>query len=324
MKNSRKLFLAVEAALATITLMVIFIMMREKGGQDLKKVSVVIQNSDDSQWAAFRYGLKMAARDQRVELNVASTRGGMAVAEIKDVLLREIEHGADAVIVQPSYGPDMEELLIKIDKKVPVMLVGDTTSEEGAASSFPSVEPDHYAVGEAVAAELLEDYNQNLAGKSIGIVAQDGSSQAAASRRDGFLNALDGFGASICWEACGPFGQDGETNLEHLPKADFVIALDNYSLIAAGECAAANNLHGALVYGVGDSTEAVYYLDTGIARCLVVPDGFSMGYQSLSEAAQGIRSFFHKMEGQKVPYTVMRRDMLFDDKNQEILFTMSQ
>ena len=36
-----------------------------------------------------------------------------------------------------------------------------------------------------------------------------------------------------------------------------------------GEYAAANNLHGALVYGIGNSTEAVYYLDTGIVGCLV-------------------------------------------------------
>ena len=31
----------------------------------------------------------------------------------------------------------------------------------------------------------------------------------------------------------------------------------------------------------GNSTEAVYYLDTGIAGCLVVPDEFNVGYQSL-------------------------------------------
>ena len=53
---------------------------------------------------------------------------------------------------------------------------------------------------------------------------------------------------------------------------DFVIALDDNSLTAAGECAAANNLHGAIIYGIGNSTEAVYFLDTGAVECLVVPD----------------------------------------------------
>ena len=62
-------------------------------------------------------------------------------------------------------------------------------------------------------------------------------------------------------------------------------ALDDNSLTAAGECSASNNLHGAVVYGIGNSTEAVYYLDTGSVECLVVPDEFNVGYQSLTEMA---------------------------------------
>ena len=34
------------------------------------------------------------------------------------------------------------------------------------------------------------------------------------------------------------------------------------SLTMAGECAAADSLYGAQIYGIGNSTEAVYYLDT--------------------------------------------------------------
>lgn len=105
---------------------------------------------------------------------------------------------------------------------------------------------------------------------------------------------------------------------------DFVVALDNGSLTTAGEYSAANNLHGALVYGIGNSTEAVYYLDTGAVECLVVPDEFSMGYQSLTETAKRLQNFFYMMEDNTVSHTVIRREELFSEKNQEILFTMSQ
>ena len=103
-----------------------------------------------------------------------------------------------------------------------------------------------------------------------------------------------------------------------------MIALDDNSLTMAGEYAAANNLHGALVYGIGNSTEAVYYLDTGIAACLVVPDGFNIGYQSLAEAAQSLTRYLHKRKDRTVTYHVIRRDTLFSKENQEIIFTMSQ
>ena len=105
---------------------------------------------------------------------------------------------------------------------------------------------------------------------------------------------------------------------------DFVIALDDSSLVSAGEAAAANNLHGSLVYGIGKSTEAVYYLDTGIAVCLIVPDEFNMGYQSLAEMSKKIKRSLYKMKGDTVSYTVLRQDNLFSKENQELLFTMSQ
>lgn len=62
----------------------------------------------------------------------------------------------------------------------------------------------------------------------------------------------------------------------------------------------------------------------GIAGCLVVPDEFNVGYQSLTEAAEILTHYFHKMHDRTVSYTVLRRDTLFSKENQEIIFTMSQ
>ena len=101
--------------------------------------------------------------------------------------------------------------------------------------------------------------------------------------------------ASISWSAAAPFSEEGEALLDSQSAVDLVIALDDNSLTMAGEYAAANNLHGALVYGIGNSTEAVYYLDTGIVGCLVVPDEFNVGYQSLKEAAESLTHYLHKI-----------------------------
>ena len=109
-----------------------------------------------------------------------------------------------------------------------------------------------------------------------------------------------------------------------LPEADLVAALDDNSLTAAGECSASNNLHGAVVYGIGNSTEAVYYLDTGSVECLVVPDEFNVGYQSLTEMAGRLKNPFRGLKDRKVSGTVIRREELFTEENQDILFTMSQ
>ena len=109
-----------------------------------------------------------------------------------------------------------------------------------------------------------------------------------------------------------------------MPDVDFVTALDDNSLRAAGEMAAANNLHGAIVYGIGNSTQSVYYLDMGIAECLIIPDTFNVGYQVLTELVNKLDKAFYEYEDQEISYTVMRKENLFSKENQEVIFTMSQ
>ncbi len=316
MNNSGKWFHVIEAVLAVMVILMAAAMLLEKNSKQYRKISVVIQDAEDTQWAAFRYGLKMAAQDQKVELVVASTADVLTKEEQLNTIKREIELGADAVIVQPVPGDDLEQKLRHLEKKVPIMLVEYTAAKEREKSQFPSVEPDHSAMGEALAEELKKDYCGNLSGKKYGILMKADAPHAMNSRRQGVEKALQDTGIVCSWVVDG--------SVENKPEVDIVIALDNNSLIKAAEQAAANNLHGALVYGIGNSTQAAYYLDTGSVECLVVPDEFSVGYYSLTEAAERLRHFFRGMKSRVVAYTVIRREELFEERNQEILFTMCQ
>ena len=47
------------------------------------------------------------------------------------------------------------------------------------------------------------------------------------------------------------------TTLQSQRKVDIVLALDDTSFVEAGESVKQNNLYGAIVYGIGNSTEAV-------------------------------------------------------------------
>ena len=322
MKNNKKMFFLMETLLAVMVIAVAFIMVRERNGKEQDKISVIIQDSEDTQWAAFQYGLKMAAEDMDVRMFIVSTGSTLTAEEEKSLIEREIDNGADAIIVQPV--PGSEEMLWKMGNRVPVMLIGNAASEEGEESLLPVVGPDNYALGAVLAEELLKDYNGNLSGKTLGIFSKTGDSRASVERRRGFTDAMEHTDASISWSVAAPFSEEGEALLDSQPAVDLVIALDDNSLTMAGEYAAANNLHGALVYGIGNSTEAVYYLDTGIVGCLVVPDEFNVGYQSLKEAAESLTHYLHKMQDRTVSYNVIRRDNLFSRENQEIIFTMSQ
>lgn len=68
MKSSKKMFILVECILGVLLIGMIIFTVQKRQGQDLKRISVIIQNSDETQWSAFKYGLKMAAQDENVDV----------------------------------------------------------------------------------------------------------------------------------------------------------------------------------------------------------------------------------------------------------------
>lgn len=307
-----------------MVIMLAFIMVREQSGKNRPRISVIIPDPDASRWSAFRYGLKIAAEDQGVEVFVVSMGDVLTLEKEINMIRNETDNGVDAVILQPVPGEDALRKLEEASKKIPIMLVGDPASEDGEKSRLPVTSPDDYRMGMALAEEVLRDFNGNIEGKALGIVTENEESAEALRRKKGFEDALQGRGARISWTVCVSCEETDHNFLENQSKTDLVAALDDVSLTRAGECVAAKDLHGALVYGIGNSTEAVYYLDTGMAECLIVPDEFSRGYQSLTEAAKNLGRYSRNRKGKVLTFTVLRRKELFTKKNQEILLTMSQ
>lgn len=307
------MFIFIEAVLGTMVLFLAFLMLREKNVDKSYQISVIVENADDTQWSAFKYGLKMAAEDKGAEMVMVSTGASLSQEEEKKLIEEEIKSGADGVIVQPVSGEDTQQMLKEVGNKAEIMLVDDILS---GIEKFPVIQPDAYAIGKTLVEELLKDYGGNLEGKTLGILNGKEGLKSSAEKEKGFIEALQGTGAEIVWS---------DTQItENMPDVDFVIALDDNSLRAAGEMAAANNLHGAIVYGIGNSTQSVYYLDMGIAECLVIPDTFNVGYQSLTELVNKLEKAFYEYENQEISYTVMRKENMFSKENQEVIFTMSQ
>lgn len=315
------MFIFIEAVLGVMVLLLAFLMLREKNVDRSYQISVIVENADDKQWSAFKYGLKMAAEDKGAEMVMVSTGAALSQEEEKKLIEEEIKNGADGVIIQPVSGEDTQQILKKFSNKAEIMLIDDTLSD---TEEFPVIQPDAYAMGKALAEELLKDYDGNLEGKTLGILTREEGLKSSAEKEKGFTETLKDTGAKLIWSDTKKPEIEGNTFWESKPEVDFIIALDDDSLTAAGEGAAANNLHGAIAYGIGNSTEAVYYLDTGAVECLVVPDMFHVGYESLTELVNKLEKGFYEDENPQISYTIMRKENMFSKENQEVIFTMSQ
>ena len=120
--------------------------------------------------------------------------------------------------------------------------------------------------------------------------------------------------------------KEGEKiNLQSQRKVDIVLATDQASVVDAAKEASDNNLQGALVYGIGNSTEAIYYLDSGWTEALITPDEFAAGYKSvvgLVDMLRGSRKY--SVEEKPVSYQLLTRKNLFDEENKKLLYAISQ
>lgn len=321
MMNNKKGFVLTEVILMIMVIGLALMMISGQNKKALDKVSVILENAGDSQWSALKYGLKMAAEEQGIELAVVDVEEGLDAEAQKKVLEREIEDGADALIVQPVLEKNDQEVLKKIEKRVPVMLVGYEAEKGETRYDLPVIKEDNYEMGQALAEEMLKDFEGNIEEKKIGLLLASTDSNMLSSRECGFKDALEDKNANILELSLDSL-LNREENTES--KVDIVIALDDSNLTAIGEYLASSQPHGELLYGIGQSTEAIYYLDKGIAECVVVPDEFNVGYQSLSEVARKLDHYFENMKKQTVSYSVIRKETLFSKENQELLLTMSQ
>lgn len=321
MMNNKKGFVLTEVILMIMVIGLALMMISGQNKKALDKVSVILENAGDSQWSALKYGLKMAAEEEGIELAVVDVEEGVDAEAQKKVFEREIEDGADALIVQPVLDKNDQEVLKKIEKRVPVMLVGYEAEKGETRYDLPVIKEDNYEMGQALAEEMLKDFEGNIEEKKIGLLLASTDSNMLSSRECGFKDALEDKNANILELSLDSL-LDREENTES--KVDIVIALDDSNLTAIGEYLASSQPHGELLYGIGQSTEAIYYLDKGIAECVVVPDEFNVGYQSLSEVARKLDHYFENMKKQTVSYSVIRKETLFSKENQELLLTMSQ
>ena len=103
-----------------------------------------------------------------------------------------------------------------------------------------------------------------------------------------------------------------------------IVGLDNTSLEAAVDYVATAETKKLPLYGAGCSEKLAYYIDNGTIASMILPNEFSMGYQSLTDLAAKLRNRMMVLEDREQDFNVVHQDNLFRDENQRILFPIVQ
>lgn len=294
--------------------------------EDRYQVTVVLSNSSSERWNSLRAGLTQAARDNSIDLNVVYTDYLDNVQEQSSLISQAITDGADGIITDFCLSMGTEEIVQSISSRVPVeFIITNVDADADVSGSFATVMVDNYAVGRAIGNELVIRYGDRLQEMSLGIIAGNQQKYALQDRLRGFRDAVSEKQPDIAWTV-----QESrflsamlQRTMENHP-VQLLVGLDNDSLEAAVDYVNTNGDGDIALYGAGCSEKLVYYIDNGTIASMILPDEFSIGYQSLADLSAKLRNRMVTLEDRMLGYNVVHRDNLFREENQRILFPIVQ
>ena len=289
------------------------------------RISVIVNDSSNDRWIALHLGLVQAARDYNVDLNYVSTEKLASVKEEMELIDHELKNGAEGIIVQMFSSEVDEQKIAEIDQKAAMILLESDISPE---DQYTLAGPDNIKIGKSLADAVKQDFGENLVRKKIGILSGNQRQFSMQQRLQGLKDELEKEAVDIIWEIAQAKGTEIEkgTELEQMEAVDILIALENdetermVDYLQTGKLVEEN----CFLYGVGCSEKAVYYLDKGVIKTMVIPNEFNLGYQSMEAVVKQLEYHLEKAEGSQVDYLVVNRMNLYEEENQKVLFPIVQ
>lgn len=289
-------------------------------------VSVIVDDSNNDRWIAMREGLEQAARDNNITMNYVFSGKFASEREELELIGREIQSGTDGLILQMVSDDLGLDQLSQDSPHTAIMLLETDVEPQGVyAVTGPDNKDIGVTLGETAAAQSEGDIKE----KRIGILGGNQSQIAMQQRLEGIRDALEKENTEALWMLQGDPREIGELleSKAQTDPVDILIALGNEEtelavdfLLAKGEEEKGN----CLLYGVGYSEKAVYYLDKGWIKSLVVPNEFNMGYLSMEQIARQIQYRLSEAESRKIDYLVIDQENLYEEENQKVLFPIVQ
>ena len=304
-------------------LCILFVLLAFDPGQssretELLEMSVIFRESDGSVQSASRQGMEQAAADLGVELRLLSPSSGNDPAEQAELLGREVDGGAGAILLIPA---DREVLAPAVEaaaRETSVVTLETDMRDFGAAAW---VGVDNKALGEALGTAAL---NGAMTGQRVLVVDSVPGDTGVADRLEAAKTVLEAAGRKV--ELCrGGEGQSLSDALAaklELSRPALLLAFEPTGLEQAAQAAQALE-NPPLVYGMGSTAAIAADLEQGGITAIAAQNEFAAGYLAVAAA---VSAAGHKPAQPAAPleFTLVRQESMYDPDNQKLLFPVTR
>ena len=290
--------------IALIALLVIYIvsaLVRDPKEPEARMISVILYDAGTSGWEALAEGMESARADYNVELNVIVMREDANAEEQMNIVQREIDGGADGLILSVTDHEAMYRKWLEQEMSIPVLTV-----ESGfGVDNIPNVAADDYGMGYLLGEAILKNNDEQ---EKLNVAVTDNTYNRVSlqERKKGLADALSDRGEV----------RDISTG-SGLFNADAVVALDKTAamqLLESGRIAG----YGSRFYVIGNTPMTVAALGHDEIREMVFQNEFNIGYMAVS----GIDDILQGRDpgDVNIEYYLIDRDDIYDSKYEHLLF----
>ncbi|RDU22707.1 substrate-binding domain-containing protein [Anaerosacchariphilus polymeriproducens] len=279
------------------------------------RISVIVYGTNEERWNNLKEGINQAVSDYPIDLNFV-TMYEDSEAEAQELLLqREIESGTQAIAIASSDSQRMEQAIEDAKRKVPVILLEDTTN---MGENTAKIGPDNGKIGEELAQAMGKELGT---GSTIAIIYENMERESISQRSKELERILTQMGNKVVhWtRRAGDFSPSVfiKKSIEE-NSVDAVVALDDYNLENVID-AVDKDGHSVKIYGIGNTEKIVHYLDEGTVDTLVFVNEYNMGYLSMKILVENLRNNT-ALYNQEIKYSIVNRKDLYNKDNQRLLF----
>lgn len=255
---------------------------------EIYRLSVIIEDAKDDNYVNFKKGMDQAAIEMNADVSFISLYEGGSSSQQMDLITREIQDGAQALIISPVDELKLAEKITANQISGPLVLLNSQLNGERIAAAITA---DYYAMGQMVAEAVIREQNRELP-----VYLFTGRPPAGSSARfqEGILAVLESYGRKTeLFKSEGSY--DFRRRIEEVvypggPHA-VIIALDPESLLETAAVLADSSVYASYIdglYGRGSSIAILNYLDKELITGLGVADEYSTGYLSVRTAIENI------------------------------------
>ena len=276
----------------------------------LVEVSVILR--EDSTFSATRQGMEQAAADLNVELRFLAPSAENSAQEQAQLLSREVESGAAAVLLVPADREALAESVGAAQGQAVVVTLETDMTAQGARAFLGA---DNQALGEALGRAVL---NGAAPGDTVLLLDSLTGDNAIRERLEAAAALLE---------------REGRTPLIHRPEdpaledylpshpVQAILAFEALALERAAE--AARSLEGfPLLYGAGSTPAIAAGLEQNRVTAIAALNNFSAGYLAVQSAAALVRRQTPP-ESAPLPFRLLRQETMYEPENQKLLFPVT-